>query len=332
MEQYINKKNALRDLTDEEANNFLPQLAQLLEDNGFIYETASDDVILKDWQSLCKKQVDGIRIPSTSTIGMKVIRKYMPHYYDVCNYKGISVKSLWTKDNLLKALVFNRKYHTTPYVSEIIRSLAFTNGLGKITIYRPLMAKTVVTHFNVKSVLDVCVGWGGRMLGACSVEGVRYTGIEPCVKTYDGLCSIRDKLKLADVELINKPAERALYEDIPEDTKFDMALTSPPYYNLELYSDEDTQSLSYGTYEQWIEKFMKPVIENVLKRVKYSCWSVKNIKTDKKYNLYDDIVKIHEQNNWKQLDITFTMSNSKRPGAGNSTKKAEEMTYVFVKN
>ena len=118
---------------------------------------------------------------------------------------------------------------------------------------------------------------------------------------------------------------------------------------MEIYSNEQTQSLNYGSYENWIEHFLKPVIINVLSRVKYSAWSVKNFKTDKKYNLLDDIIKIHEENNWKMSDdLIFTMSNSKRPGikknqdssGGNGVqegsnaqlvKKTEENTYIFVK-
>jgi hypothetical protein len=261
----------------------------------------------------------------------------MRHFHEVQNYKGLSVKSLWKKANLEKALRFNRAQHSTPYASEIIRSLSFTNGLGKVTMYRPLMARNIVAYFDAKSVLDVCGGWGGRMIGSKSVDlaSVSYTGIDPCKKTYNALCGIRDELGLTGVTLINKPAEVALVE-LPEDAKFDIALTSPPYFNLEIYSDETTQSTKLGDYQAWVDKFLRPVIVGVIGRVKYSCWSVKNFKTDKKYNLLDDVVAIHQENGWKQIDIVFTMSNSKRPGNSSgvetsSPKKTEEVTYVFVK-
>jgi hypothetical protein len=65
---------------------------------------------------------------------------------------------------------------------------------------------------------------------------------------------------------------------------------------------------------------------------------VKNFKTDKKYNLLDDIIKIHEENDWEMdNDLIFTMSNSKRPGVKKNEdvdkviKKTEENTYIFVK-
>jgi hypothetical protein len=344
MEKIINKKNALKDLSDQEFEELLPILATELENHGILYEIYSDEEILKDWKSLCKKLLPkDTNISATSIGGMKIMRKHMRHFHDVANYKGISIKSLWKKENLEKALRFNRAQHSTPYASEIIRSLSFTNGLGKVTMYRPLMARNVVSYFGATSVLDVCAGWGGRMIGTKSLDDTKshgyentkisYTGIDPCIKTYQGLCAIRDELKLHEVTLINKPAEIALQE-MPEDLKFDIALTSPPYFNLEIYSDEESQSTKSGPdYQSWIHKFLKPVILNIMKRVKYSCWSVKNFKTDKKYNLLDDIIQIHSENGWQQMDVTFTMSNSKRPGTNSTTqKKTEEITYVFAKN
>jgi len=331
---YLNKKNVLRDLSDAAFEEKVGTIAIELFENGFIYDDSTTEEIIKDWKSLCKKEVsvEECNVPATCTTGMKAIRKNMPHFYAVKNYKGVDLVSLWTPENLEKALRFNRQYHSTPYVSEIIRSISFTNGLGKITIYRPVLAKTIVNYFNARSVLDVCVGWGGRMLGAKSVDpDVCYTGFEPCLKTYNGLCKIRDVLHLENIRLFNTPAEIGLL-NIPPDEKFDLALTSPPYYNLELYSDEESQSVkANGTYDQWLSEFIKPVIENLVTRVKYSCWSVKNFKTDKKYNLYDDIVKIHNDLGWRQLDVVFSMKNSKRPGAtGSSIKTSEENTYVFV--
>jgi 16S rRNA G966 N2-methylase RsmD len=339
MNKIINKKNTLKDLSDADFEVLLPTLAIELESHGILYEDYSDADIAKDWKLLREKKIDKTvtNVSATAVAGMKIMRKHMRHFHEVQNYKGLSVKSLWKKANLEKALRFNRAQHSTPYASEIIRSLSFTNGLGKVTMYRPLMARNIVAYFDAKSVLDVCAGWGGRMIGSKSVdlEGVMYTGIDPCEKTYDALHGIRDELGLTGVTLINKPAEVALLE-LPADAKFDIALTSPPYFNLEIYSDETTQSTKLGDYQAWVEKFLKPVIVGVIGRVKYSCWSVKNFKTDKKYNLLDDVVAIHQENGWKQMDVVFTMSNSKRPGNSSgvetsSPKKTEEVTYVFVK-
>ena len=366
LKSILNKKHALSSLTDAEFEALLPQLAAELESHGVLRESYTDADIQKDWELLIKKDAtsNAMTISATEVAGMKVLRKHMRHFHAVRNYKGHSVESLWTQPCLEKALRFNRAQHSTPYASEIIRSLSFANGLGKVTMYRPLMAKKVVAYLakqlGVKEVrvLDVCAGWGGRMVGAKSAESpsfagvspsvagglrgelvsplkVHYTGIDPCEKTYAALRAIRDELGLTDVTLIHKPAEVALQQSLGT---YDIALTSPPYYNLELYSDEPTQSVQSGGYQTWLDTFLKPVIQGVIRHgVKYSCWSVKNFKTDKKYDLLDDVIRIHGEHGWRLLDDTvFTMANSRRPGqkaASEDTtpKKTEECTYVFVR-
>ena len=340
----LNRKHALTRLTDTEFEAILPNLASELAANGVLRETYSDAEIQKDWALLQKKDatINPLNISATEVAGMKVLRKHMRHFHAVRNYKGHSVESLWTQPCLEKALRFNRAQHSTPYASEIIRSLSFANGLGKVTMYRPLMAKKVVAYLADKDklkdvrVLDVCAGWGGRMIGAKSAGGlkVHYTGIDPCAKTYAALRAIRDELGLTNVTLINKPAEVALQQSLGT---YDIALTSPPYYNLELYSDEPTQSVSgpNAGYQAWLNTFLSPVIQGVIRLgVKYSCWSVKNFKTDKKYDLLDDVVRIHGEHGWRLLDgVVFTMANSRRPGqkAASDQKKTEECTYVFVR-
>jgi len=359
MDQILNRKHALTNLTDAEFEVMLPQLAAELESHGVLREAYSDSEIQKDWALLLKKDttINAMTISATEVAGMKVLRKHMRHFHSVRNHKGHSVESLWTQPCLEKALRFNRAQHSTPYASEIIRSLSFANGLGKVTMYRPLMAKKVVSYLVNKDqlkevrVLDVCAGWGGRMIGAKSAElnhaykycRVHYTGIDPCAKTYEALRAIRDELELTNVTLINKPAEVALQELDPSAT-YDIALTSPPYYNLEIYSDEPTQSVTSGSgYQTWLNKFLSPVIAGIIRRgVKYSCWSVKNFKTDKKYDLLDDVIRIHAEHGWRLLeDVVFTMANSRRPGQkaqpttsddmAATPKKTEECTYVFVR-
>ena len=358
MERILNKKHALTSLTDAEFEALLPELAAELAANGVLRESYPGAEIQKDWALLLRKDTNSssatanaMTISATEVAGMKVMRKHMQHFHAVRNYKGHSVESLWTQPCLEKALRFNRAQHSTPYASEIIRSLSFANGLGKVTMYRPMMAKKVVSYLAQQlgakevRVLDVCAGWGGRMIGAKSVElspastcKVHYTGIDPCEKTHGALRAIRDELGLTNVALIHKPAEVAL-RDLDPSATYDIALTSPPYYNLEIYSDEPTQSIATKDgYQTWLNEFLNPVIAGVIRLgVKYSCWSVKNFKTDKKYDLLDDVIRIHGEHGWRLLDdVVFTMANSRRPGQKAPSedvapKKTEECTYVFVR-
>jgi DNA modification methylase len=118
--------------------------------------------------------------------------------------------------------------------------------------------------------------------------------------------------------------------------KFDIVLTSPPYFNLELYTAGDQSTLAYKTWEDWTEKWLKVVILGCLACLKdggVSCWSVKNFKSDKKYPLADVTKKIHKDAGW-ELIKTVTMTGSGRPGGkriegGEEKRGSEEETFCF---
>ena len=332
---YLNKKNALRSMSDEEFIDFLPKFTKEFYDYGLdnllnAYNKGLTN-INKDWDNLKKKLIKDNNINSTSIVGLNIIKKNMPHIYEVENYKGKSIKNMWIPDIIKKAIRNNRKSHITPYVSEIIRQVGFTAGTSKVTIYRPLLTKRIVEYFNAKNILDICTGWGGRMIGTRCIPGTSYTGIEPCLKTYNGLVDIKKNLNIEDITLYNSPAEDILPKLKKE---YDIAITSPPYFNLESYSDEDTQSIKkYTTYDTWVKGFLRPCVKGVLSKLitgGHSCWSVKNFKTDKKYNLLDDIINIHKESGWNlRNDIEFYVGNCIRPGSGKDTR-GKEITYVFM--
>jgi hypothetical protein len=336
--EYLNKPKQNQTMSHEEFTNILPILVDSLFKYGIqqIVRDYNDTLtnVSTDWEKLKSYTIKTNHINAQCTVGLSIIKKYMTHIYDVKNYKGKSISLLWTKENIEKTLTVNRRSHSTPYVSEIIRQIGFIAGISKVTIYRPLLTKRIVEYFGAKEVLDVCVGWGGRMLGSACLDEVYYTGIEPCNNTYQSLQKIIHDLALDKVTLYQDTAENVL--PLLE-RKFDLAITSPPYYNLEIYSDEESQSHQYGSYAKWYDLFLKPVVEgviNILKDDGKSCWSVKNFKTDKQYNLYDDIVKIHKNLGWEQIELEFFVGNNVRPGSkdkNGESKKSKEITYVFVK-
>ena len=311
----------------------------------------------KDWVALQQKVVmvdnEVIHIDTRTRPGHKILDHHMPHFYEVKNYKGKSVKSIFTQATLEKALFTNILMHSTPYKSEIRRMITMTGGLGSVTKYRTVTAKALVQFFGARRVLDPCTGWGGRLLGSlAAASDTYYVGCEPDKNTYKGLSDLLadEALPLvarARARILPTPAEVALREDIPQMDKFDMVLTSPPYFNLEQYTDSTDQSITtYTTWDDWLEKWLKPVILSALSALKpggVSCWSVKNFKSDKHYPLADATKKIHADAGWTLVKVV-AMTGSARPGAskaGPSASKAdtgtakkklsEEETFCFKK-
>ena len=330
---------------------------QLLENPDILFiDNYESKIRANDWKTLLKKKTEyneegEIVLDARSRPGHKIIDHHMPHFYDVKNYKGISVKGLVSQELLEKALMQNLIMHSTPYKSEIRRMIMMTGGLSSITKYRTITSKAIINYFNAKRVLDPCSGWGGRMLGTlASSSDTYYVGCEPDQNTVKGLRNIlMDETIPNDVRsraiIIEKPAEVALNE-IEKMDKFDIILTSPPYFNLELYTAGEQSTNKYLIWDVWVEKWLKVVILKCLSCLKedggISCWSVKNFKSDKKYPLADITKKIHEDAGW-ELIKTVKMTGSARPGKAKDTdteaesreenqkkkKESEEETFCF---
>jgi hypothetical protein len=282
------------------------------------------DERVRDWNALVKK--DTTSFDSRSRVGHKLLDHHMSHFWHVTNSKGVSVASLMTHATLVKALLLNTQMHTTPYKSEIRRTLVMSGGLSSVTKYRAGLAKFLVQRYDATVVLDPCIGWGGRMLGTLAT-GATYLGCEPDPNTFEGLLGILDDIQ-QEADIYPLPAEQHL--PTLEDGCADMILTSPPYYTLELYTAGD-QSVDPGmSWETWVSTWLRPVVLECLRCLApqgKSCWSVKNFKIGSQlYPLADVVRDIHTENGYTLLE-TWTLTGPGRPGV---TKASEEETFVFA--
>ena len=130
--------------------------------------------------------------------------------------------------------------------SEFKKKLKF----NPVTLYSPIMTKSILKELDCKTVFDPCIGWGGRMIGTtCLGNDYHYTGCEPFTKTFSGLENIIKDLNIENqIDIYHSGVELML--DVLKEKRFDMCLTSPPYYDLEVYSHEDSQSIKkYNSYD-----------------------------------------------------------------------------------
>lgn len=111
--------------------------------------------------------------------------------------------------------------------------------------------------------------------------------------------------------------------------KHDLVLTSPPYYNLEIYSREKTQSENqFKTYEEWLEKWLLPLARESAVGAKTLCWNVANVG---KMKLQDDLFSALKNSGWKQ-DVIFGIGSSARQANQNAekNKKSFDITACFT--
>lgn len=330
LQDYLNKRYSTRNLKDIDFDLAKIELADQLEKIDYKIKF-TDKELRTDWNNLCKFNEDIKQISSTVRHGMKISEHFMDNFYDIKDPKGRSFSNQWTSSNLQKILVWNRKSHSTPYLSEIKRGIYFCTGMTKNTMYRPTLAKLICNKYaKCGYVLDPCCGWGGRMMGTVA-SGAHYIGFEPNTKTYNNLLEIVSFLGIQHLVTIhNDIAENIHNYDLP---KINLIITSPPYYNLEIYSDETTQSVKNNqTYEQWLESFLKPVIKKCLDKGDRDVISAWNVMNFGKFKMVNDVERIHAEFGYYSVD-KFSVISSKRQSNQNNTKnqKNNDETICFHK-
>lgn len=322
LHNFLNKKNSTRSLSDEEFERVLPQLAKELSQVNFLPIYSESD-LHKDWKSLKDWHTTERTINSTSRKGMKLCEHFFPNFYQI-EMKGKNFQELWNKDNLMKILRWNRNSHSTPYLSEIKRGIYFCCGLTKNTQYRPQMAKMITEFTNAKRVLDPCAGWGGRMLGVVAA-GSEYVGYEPNTETYKHLQELVNFLNIEPfVTLYNEPAE-----NMGDIGFFDLVITSPPYFNLEVYSKESTQSYSScKNYKEWDEKWLTPLIKNCLSKLRENGVSAWNVADVANMPMWQSVESVHNNSNFIFQEV-ITIASSRRQSNSSKPGKNLDQTKLF---
>jgi tRNA1(Val) A37 N6-methylase TrmN6 len=139
--------------------------------------------------------------------------------------------------------------------------------------FRPSAAKCLYDHFKAKRVLDFSSGWGDRLSAAMAASTVeQYMGIDPNEELFEDYkkqinCFNTNK----NIQMINAPAEDVFNNSLiaKEDIEPDMIFTSPPYFIVERYSRNDTQSwVRYKKIDKWLEGFLFPVLSGCLSILK----------------------------------------------------------------
>ena len=142
--------------------------------------------------------------------------------------------------------------------------------------FKPAIAKAFYDYFKSVNILDFSAGWGDRLAGFYCGETTRhYVGIDPNTinhPNYERQVEFYKKHQTffeepKTVDLICEPAEDVDYSSY--ENYFDTIFTSPPYFNVEKYSDEDTQSyLRYQDINSWNKNFLQKTIGKIIPTIK----------------------------------------------------------------
>jgi SAM-dependent methyltransferase len=232
-----------------------------------------------------------------------------------------------------------REGNNLVYPTAVRRALELVTG-ENIQNFKPQNARAIAEELCPVmwgNVYDYSCGYGGRLLGiGASNMKYNYIGVDPNTETVKYLNYFNECIEEA------VGVRGTIIQSVSEEyqpTDIDLAFSSPPYFNLEKYSDEDTQCMvRYKTLEEWFSGYVEPTMENIYKGLNREGLFATNIadyKTygNKEYKVVEDWISTAERIGFKHVTTIKMMLNT-RPGVGNQKlagREKYEGVYVFRK-
>jgi len=255
-----------------------------------------------------------------------------------------SLKDRFLNDTKLKRAIricFEmREGQKLVYPTALRRSLELVTG-ENIQNFKPQNARAIVEHLCPVlwgNIYDYSAGYGGRLLGIGSSNmNYNYTAVDPNTETVNYLQYFNSLIKQATG--VEGTIVQSVSEDYqPEDV--DLAFSSPPYFNLEKYSDEPTQCMvNYTTLDEWFDGYVVPTMTNIHNGLNNDGVFATNIADYKTYGQKEPVevcerwIETAEKIGFKHTGTIKMMLNT-RPGVGNDKLAGREKfegVYVFTK-
>lgn len=166
----------------------------------------------------------------------------------------------WQKNfRIIRQQLYRKNKPITNY--NVKEELYGINRLLFCNNFRISLCLEVLDLFKPKKWLDISAGWGDRLISALLSPHVQvYCGVDPnsCLHPgYNSIIKHIDPTHHKKCTLIQDGFETAKLPD----TKFDLVFSSPPFFNLEVYSKEASDSLTkYTSMKTWYSGFLMPSI------------------------------------------------------------------------
>lgn len=152
----------------------------------------------------------------------------------------------------------------------------------------------IIKLFKPKHILDFSSGWGDRLIGTMTFDTSikTYTGIDPNKVLHKGykkmLKYLLPKSSHNKYQMINGCAEETIKT---LNQNFDLVFTSPPYFDIESYSNHKDQSIQkFQTFEKWYQHFLLESVKQSVDKLESNGILAININNTKDYNIIDKLI------------------------------------------
>jgi len=253
-------------LNESDQDSWIDSIFNYYRIHGFPYITFSNSKLKDRLLNFSKGSIEEKKgVLEFKTMGLDICKHFMPNIYKARNNNSKkSPLDMWENDVELKNLIRNRFRYATGVTPACMRTgcdLLYRT----VSNFKPLIAKWICDNYGYNQRLYLPdAGYGGKLLGAIfSKKHTNIICLEPNTETATNLQTMaKDIPNSKKIEILQNGAENYCPEKLKG--KIGLILSCPPYFDLEIYSQEDSQSIQkYPTYENWKVNYFHKYLDNV---------------------------------------------------------------------
>lgn len=329
----------LKNQNDESLKNIQGFVFNYYREKGFPYPKYDYNHLIDDFKNL--KNLDTNKtdkiLTEFSRVGLDIFYHFSPHFFDIKpgDNKKKSMKEAFDDDDCLRQVIKNRiednKYNVTDNM--LRQGLKNSYVSFKASVFHPAIAKNIYKRYCKENsiIYDYSMGFGQRLMSAMSLDfPVHYIGVDPMQKTFETNKNIfnflnENKLTKSTCDLYCSGSEDFTNEKYIN--KVDVAFSSPPYFDLEIY-DKNNKQANLNGYDYFINVWWKNTVENIhnmLKQHGKFIINMEEIVGDK--SILNDMLDICKKYNFVEIDRLFIKLNRNNK-FGNGKEKLEPIVIM----
>lgn len=307
---------------------------ELLHEFALLYNTAPNSILGE------ANENGNLVLKTANQNGTAIFKHFSPHFFEVKegkNLKRPSMLETFQDDDRLMKVIINRMDQNFQVNGNMLRQgLSNSKIAFKASIFNPMIARYLYSKYTTEGdiVYDYSMGFGQRLTAALSLDHkIKYVGVDVLGKSVSGNQAIFSFFQ-DNIPSFNKEAEivqAGSEEYCPEQYqgKVKLAFSSPPYFNLEHYSNDKSQAYSDCSYANFINGYWKKTVVNIDKLLLPEGYFLLNIKeTIGAFNLAEDMLNVIKGQGFKLLG-RYDMQLSRNTAFGGRDDK-HKYEPIFV--
>ena len=241
-----------------------------------------------------------------------VYKRELALWYENPQYRDSTLRE-WLYANRETYLGKSREKLTS---QEILSGFTISGILRGFTTFDTKLMDQILSKYAISGLYDPCAGWGERML-LSYIRNIPYYGVDINAELKSGYDLMIQEFSMKHQCFIVADSANMIMP-----AQYDTVITCPPYYNLERYSDQGCENLSYKDFLSWWDK----VVANC-SNAKLFCFQI-----NQKYKAcMQQIVEQHGYCLKEELLFGYAKSSHFMKSSGQDIKKEYESMLVFCK-